>query len=72
MQLRTAATLIRYSLIQCAHPNAIILNYVPSKDCEERYDSFMGLLDLLPEAQAQTITEKFGTIREPSCKHTLD
>ena len=32
----------------------------------------MGLLDLLPEAQAQTITEKFGTIREPSCKHTLD
>jgi hypothetical protein len=32
----------------------------------------MGLLDLLPEAQAQAITEKFGTIREPSCKHTLD
>ena len=55
-----------------AHSNAIILNYVPSKDCKQRYESFMELLDLLPEAQANAITEKLGTIREPSCKHTLD
>ena len=61
----------RYSLIQCAHPNAIILNYVPSKDCEKRYDSFMALHNLLPEAQAKAITVKFQTFREPSCKQLL-
>ena len=68
----TAATMNRYYLIQCAHSNAIILNYVPSKDCEKRYDSFMALLDLLPEAQAKAITENIQTIRGPSGKHTLD
>ena len=55
-----------------AHSNAIILNYVPSKDCEKRYDSFMALLDLLPEAQAKAITENIQTICGPSGKHTLD
>ena len=62
----------RYYLIQCAHSNAIILNYVPSKDCEQRYESFMALYDLLPEPEAEAITENFRTIHEPSCKHTLD
>ena len=47
-----------------AHSNAIILNYVPSKDCEQRYESFMALYDLLPEPQAEAITENFRTIFE--------
>jgi hypothetical protein len=50
----------------------LILNYVPSKDCEKRYESFMELLDLLPEPQAAAITENFRIIRDPSSKHTLD